>query len=201
MSIHALKPFFGVTVIRCLCKKPCGVNIEVHHLVPENQGGTDDLDNAIPLCFDCHSEVMRYNQEHPRGTKYKQDELRPRREQVYEKFTRHLVPPIGYRITQEVPNVGNRTFPREGTMYYDEAVQLIHGIVGLVYLLVFIVVGCVVALCLIVLAWVAFAALMAVRWSKLLSALRERLGVKPGGPPDPNDPGARWGGGPHGRFF
>jgi len=30
----------------CLCKKPCGVNIEVDHIVPEAAGGTNDL-NAL----------------------------------------------------------------------------------------------------------------------------------------------------------
>jgi hypothetical protein len=98
----------------CLCKKACGANIEVHHLVPENEGGSKDIDNAIPLCFDCHSEVMRYNEQHPRGTKYKVDELKARRDQVYEEFTRHLVPPIHYEITQQIPGRGVRTFPDVG---------------------------------------------------------------------------------------
>ena len=90
------------------------MNIEVHHLVPEGEGGSNDIDNAIPLCFDCHSEVMRYNDQHPRGTKYKLDELRTRRDQVYEEFTRHLVPPVDAQITQKIPGDGTRTFPDVG---------------------------------------------------------------------------------------
>lgn len=78
----------------CLCKKACGINIEVHHIIPENQGGNSELDNAIPLCFECHSNVGNYNVQHPRGTKYKPDELKARREQIYEEYTRHLVPPF-----------------------------------------------------------------------------------------------------------
>jgi len=42
----------------CLSNKACGVNIEVHHVIPENKKGKSNLDNAIPLCFDCHSEIM-----------------------------------------------------------------------------------------------------------------------------------------------
>lgn len=72
------------------------------------------MDNAIPLCFDCHSEVMRYNDQHPLGTKYKTEELKKRREQVYEEFTRHLVPPIFPRITQELLGGGSRIFPDIG---------------------------------------------------------------------------------------
>ncbi len=98
----------------CICKKSCGINIEAHHIVPKGQGGRDDIDNAIPLCFECHSWVEHYNAEHPRGNKYKPDELRARREQVYEEFTRHLVPPIRYRLTQDIPGANPRPFPDVG---------------------------------------------------------------------------------------
>ena len=37
----------------------CGLlhNVQVHHIVPEGEGGKDDIDNAITLCPNCHSEV------------------------------------------------------------------------------------------------------------------------------------------------
>ena len=98
----------------CLCKKNCGINIEVHHVEPEAAGGSDNIDNAIPLCFDCHGAVQHYNDEHPRGTKYKADELKTRREQVYEEFTRHLVPPVHYALTQALASGGSRRFPDVG---------------------------------------------------------------------------------------
>lgn len=98
----------------CLCKKACGINIEVHHLVPEEQEGGDDIDNAIPLCFDCHGSVQHYNPKHPKGNKYKPDELKKRREQVYEEFTRHLVPPIHYEISQALRGGGARKLPDIG---------------------------------------------------------------------------------------
>jgi hypothetical protein len=93
----------------CLCKKPCGTNIEVAHIVPEAEGGGDDLDNAIPLCFECHSKIGHYNPNHPKGTKIKADEIKKHREQIYDEFTQHLVPPISYRLTQsgrKLPDVG-----------------------------------------------------------------------------------------------
>jgi hypothetical protein len=98
----------------CLCKKPCGVNIEVNHIISEADGGTDDLDNAIPLCYDCHGLVGHYNIKHPKGNKFKEKELKLRREQIYEEFTRHLVPPIHYEITQALPNGEKREFPDVG---------------------------------------------------------------------------------------
>lgn len=29
--------------------------MDVHHIVPEGKGGTDDIDNAAPLCPNCHN--------------------------------------------------------------------------------------------------------------------------------------------------
>ena len=35
----------------CLCK---AVGVEVHHIIPHNEGGPDTEDNAAPLCPSCH---------------------------------------------------------------------------------------------------------------------------------------------------
>jgi hypothetical protein len=91
----------------CLCGKACGVDIEVAHI----DGASGDIDNAIPLCYDCHAKIGHYNTGQPRGTKYKFDELKTRREQIYEQHTRHLVPPIEYYVTQ---NGGQRKLPAVG---------------------------------------------------------------------------------------
>lgn len=97
----------------CLCKKQCGINIEVHHIVPTEKDGTDDIDNAIALCLECHGK-MGYNGKHPIGNKFKVEELKSRREQVFEEFTRHLVPAVYYEITQQLPNGFIRKFPNIG---------------------------------------------------------------------------------------
>jgi hypothetical protein len=92
------------------------VDIEVAHLDPRNW----DIDNAIPLCFDCHAAIGHYNRKHPLGKKYSIRELKSRRDQVYEQYTRHLVPPVHYQLKQagrklpdvgfEISNLGN-TYP------------------------------------------------------------------------------------------
>lgn len=64
----------------CVCHRYKGVKVEVHHIVPESQGGFNDLENAIVLCFDCHADAGHYNPEHPRGTKFSPDELRNARD-------------------------------------------------------------------------------------------------------------------------
>ena len=35
----------------CLCK---AVGIEIHHIIPQELGGPDTIDNAAPLCPSCH---------------------------------------------------------------------------------------------------------------------------------------------------
>ena len=94
----------------CLCKKPCGINIEVAHIENEVEGGKNVLDNAIPLCFECHGNIGHYNPKHPKGTKIKAEEIKKRREQIYDEFTQHLVPPISCLLTQKserkLPDVG-----------------------------------------------------------------------------------------------
>ena len=83
----------------CLCGKPCGVDIEIAHI---DKRTDNSLDNAIPLCYECHAAIDRYNLEHPRGNKYKPDELKARREQIFEKYTAHLVPPIHIELVKIV---------------------------------------------------------------------------------------------------
>ena len=89
----------------CLCGRPVGVGIEIAHLDKRST----DIDDAMPLCFDCHAAIGHYNTEHPRGRKYTNAELKARRNQVYDEHTRHLVPSLTYRVHQEgfdLPKVG-----------------------------------------------------------------------------------------------
>jgi hypothetical protein len=55
--------------------------METDHILPAAEGGPDTIDNAIPVCFECHAEVHSYNDKHPRGRKFRPDELRKHKEQ------------------------------------------------------------------------------------------------------------------------
>ena len=59
----------------CICHRFCGVKMETDHIVPQADGGTDDIENAIPVCFECHAEIHSYNDKHPRGRKFRPEEL------------------------------------------------------------------------------------------------------------------------------
>ena len=69
----------------CYCGRYKGVNIEVHHIIQRADGGKDEYDNAIPLCFDCHSEIGSYNPKHPKGNKFSTNELKRIRDDFYKK--------------------------------------------------------------------------------------------------------------------
>jgi hypothetical protein len=57
--------------------------MEAAHIIDEAAGGSNDEENGIPVCFDCHQEVGSYNDKHPRGNKIRPEELRARRDRVY----------------------------------------------------------------------------------------------------------------------
>jgi hypothetical protein len=67
----------------CLCLKQCGTNIEAAHIIAEADGGTNAAENGIPLCLDCHQEVGGYSDQHPRGNKFRPEELRAHRDRLY----------------------------------------------------------------------------------------------------------------------
>jgi hypothetical protein len=95
----------------CVCGKACGVDIEVAHL---DAKGKADIDNAIPVCFDCHGAIGRYDDKHPIGSKYKIEELKQRREQIYERYTNKLVPGFLISINEnglKLPRVGTSISP------------------------------------------------------------------------------------------
>jgi len=80
----------------CICHKFCGTKIEHHHIISKNEGGLNNFDNCIPLCFDCHADMRSYDYKHPKGTKYTPSELKQHRDRWYEKvkgsikLTKHI---------------------------------------------------------------------------------------------------------------
>jgi hypothetical protein len=65
----------------CICHRFCGVKIELDHVLPKADGGDDSIENAIAVCFECHAEIHSYNDKHPRGRKFRPEELLQHRDQ------------------------------------------------------------------------------------------------------------------------
>jgi hypothetical protein len=81
----------------CLCGKDASTDIEIAHI---ERGAGNNIDNGMPLCYGCHAKIGHYNREHPRGNKYKPRELKARRDQIYDEYTRHLVPGVHFWLDQ-----------------------------------------------------------------------------------------------------
>jgi hypothetical protein len=65
----------------CICHRFCGVKMELHHIEQRAYTNDDSIENAIPVCFECHAEISLYNDAHPRGRKYHSEELQCHKEQ------------------------------------------------------------------------------------------------------------------------
>lgn len=90
----------------CICHKFCGVRIETHHIRPVSKGGDDSFENCIPLCFDCHAEVGHYNDQHPRGRKFSEGELRKHRDTWFSKVKEMNTPtPLPHDAPQVIQTV------------------------------------------------------------------------------------------------
>jgi hypothetical protein len=75
----------------CVCHRYKGVKLEVHHIIQEADNGPNTFENAIPLCFDCHSDAGHYNDRHPKGTKFSITELRNARDNWYKFVTENPI--------------------------------------------------------------------------------------------------------------
>jgi hypothetical protein len=73
----------------CICRKFCGTRMQTHHIVQEADGGDNTINNCIPLCLDCHGEVVSYNPRHPIGRKFSPEELRQHRDVWFDFVQRH----------------------------------------------------------------------------------------------------------------
>ena len=89
----------------CFCGKLCTTNIEIHHI--DGDPSNNDIDNLVPLCFDCHGEITRYNPEHPIGSKYRHLEIKARRDQIYELHTRRYLRQVEVKISKFYHHVKN----------------------------------------------------------------------------------------------
>jgi hypothetical protein len=90
------------------------MDIQVAHIEPRKENKSWEIDNAIPLCFNCHQKVFSYDPKHPLGIKYTPEELKAKRDEIYEKYTDHLVPEFGFQITQNSPPWYTRGYPSVG---------------------------------------------------------------------------------------
>src|SRR5689334_21991685 len=69
-----------------VCNRMHGV--QVHHILPRSEGGSDDASNAIPLCPTCHDEVHAKRAPGRTTRLYTDGELRKHLERTMDLATR-----------------------------------------------------------------------------------------------------------------
>ncbi|WP_394136490.1 HNH endonuclease [Aliivibrio fischeri] len=105
----------------CLCHKFCGIKIEIHHIKPRAEGGPDTLQNAIPLCFDCHADMRTYDAKHPKGTKYTEGELTRFRDDWFQKVRGSAGVQLGNAVAETDKLIYEKllaTLPWEGSLSF-----------------------------------------------------------------------------------
>jgi 5-methylcytosine-specific restriction endonuclease McrA len=49
-----------------ICGNP--ENLEIHHIIPRAEGGTNDIANLLPLCHECHCAIHKMKEIHGKKT-------------------------------------------------------------------------------------------------------------------------------------
>jgi len=91
----------------CFCGKACTTNMEFHHIDGNSSNNAED--NLIPVCFDCHGELPRYNPKHPKGSKYRDLEIKKRRDQIYNWYTLPYLRQVEIKISKYLHHVQDST--------------------------------------------------------------------------------------------
>ena len=81
----------------CLCQKAKSGRVQVHHIIPQAEGGKGTAHNGIVLCFDCHSDVHAYWGKTHMGRSFTPAELTRRRDNWFETFARTGGTQIDYK--------------------------------------------------------------------------------------------------------
>lgn len=75
----------------CVCRRYSPTLLQVHHIVEQSKGGTNDPDNLIAVCLTCHSDV---HTDRPFTRRFSIEELKQHRNRVILQVNEgKLVPP------------------------------------------------------------------------------------------------------------
>src|SRR6266436_3035129 len=80
-----------------VCHQPF---VEVHHIIPQADDGTDDLDNAAPLCALCH--------DHFGGNPDKRKQIREMRDLWYELCETRFRDSPTFKLAEAVEGIKNQ---------------------------------------------------------------------------------------------
>ena len=109
----------------CICRRFRPTKLQVHHIVERNQGGTDDEDNLIVVCFSCHTDV---HTKAPFARRFSEEELKGHRDALVTMVEQGMLPlddadDPDKVIAKLVRTL--RTSPETDVMLMPEAVELL----------------------------------------------------------------------------
>ncbi|NRR05928.1 HNH endonuclease [Brevibacillus sp. RS1.1] len=88
----------------CICRQFLPLSIQVHHIIEKSDGGTDDFDNLIPVCIQCHGYIHTI----PHMTrKFTTKELIKCRDNVYEMVSVGKLPATRSMTRNELETVSS----------------------------------------------------------------------------------------------
>ncbi|NOI75331.1 HNH endonuclease [Vibrio coralliilyticus] len=87
-----------------VCRNFSPLTIQIHHIVELSAGGTNELDNLIPVCITCHSHIHTATQ---MTRSFSALELKKSREQVYELVTAGKLPAKYPLTAQEIEGISS----------------------------------------------------------------------------------------------
>jgi len=112
----------------CICRKFRPLHLQIHHIIEQSEGGTDDIDNLIPICTYCHSDVHTKTQLTRRFTS---DELSMHRESVFELVNKGRLPSPDSIITNSeldyiVDELTQKLNSRQEKKYDKESIKILY---------------------------------------------------------------------------
>lgn len=75
--------------------------MELAHIEQRADSLDDSIENALPVCFECHAEIGLYNPRHPRGRRFSPEELRLHRQQWLDICREHPAALLGAPVVSE----------------------------------------------------------------------------------------------------
>lgn len=85
--------------ICCICRVFKPLHVQVHHIREKADGGTDDFDNLIPVCIECHASIHTKTK---MTQNFSEKELKKIRDHVYELVSTGNLPKIGSTERKEI---------------------------------------------------------------------------------------------------
>lgn len=97
----------------CICRRFKPIHLQIHHVIERSQGGSDDIDNLIPICLSCHTDV---HTRVPFTQRFTVEELKLHRENLYRLVAEGKLPhPADPAFTASLIDSLRRAVPYEGT--------------------------------------------------------------------------------------